>query len=441
MRSLALSILVVLLTALSARAVDETFRFDVVTFQTRAFSPDSARVDIYAAIPYSLLNFLDVGERHSATYALTLRITDVATDSVIRERKQEMTVSLTQSEWDKLKELKIIRADASQFSFTLAQGKEISVSISVQQWSLKQNLSSTKKLTVRRFPRDSVASSDIVVYRSRTVNRILPMIGEEASELRPSEGGMFFELYGAPQSHPYYHLVRLAFAGAERDEVSRSVSVVVPTGERRMPVFSSLHDLDLWKGEYVLESYLLADSRDTHYTDPKDLRERALSFSSRPLKISSDRGVPLAETNIDDAIEQLFYIATGGAYDSLRRAETTVEKRRAIMAFWEGRKLYPTDDYNPQMEIFYRRVKYANENFKGSLSGWRSDQGKIYIMLGAPTSTDRRAYEVNQRPYEVWEYFDLNQRYYFVDQFLVGDYRLATPPPPPGTFHWERSRH
>jgi GWxTD domain-containing protein len=145
--------------------------------------------------------------------------------------------------------------------------------------------------------------------------------------------------------------------------------------------------------------------------------------------------------NIDEAIEQLFYIATGSAYDSLQRAETAVEKRRAIMAFWEGRRPHPNDDYNPPMEIFYRRVRYANENFKGIQSGWRSDQGKIYIMLGAPTSSQRHAYDVNQRPYEVWEYYDLNQRYYFVDQFLVGDYRLATPPPPPGTFRWERSSH
>jgi GWxTD domain-containing protein len=440
-RSLTLCLLCILFSALSASAKDESFRFEAVAFQTKTFSPDSARVDLYAAVPYSLLTFLNAVERYVADYSLTLSIIDVTADSIVRDRKQDMSVAISKSEWEKLEELNITRADASQFSFTLAQGREYTVSITVRDWSTKRQLVQTKTFTVRRFPRDSASSSDLVVYRSRTGKRILPLIGEEASELRPSEAGMFFELYDAPQSTPYYHLVRLAFAETEREEVSRSVSVVVATGEQRMPVFSSLSGLDLWKGSYMLESYLLTDSRDTLLADPKELREKAMSFSTRPLQITSERGIPLVTTNIDDAIEQLFYIATGSAYDSLRRAETTVEKRRAIMAFWEGRKPRPNDDYNPPMEIFYRRVKYANDNFKGTQSGWRSDQGKIYIMLGAPTSSQRYAYEVNQRPYEVWEYYDLNQRYYFVDQFLVGDYRLATPPPPPGTFMWERSSH
>lgn len=427
--------------AQSVRAKDESFRFDVVSFQTKTFSTDSARVDIYAAVPYSLLTFLNAVERYVADYSLTLTITDVTADTAIRSRKQEMSVTLPKSEWEKLEELNITRADASQFSFMLAQGKEYRLSITIRDIATKHDYVKNKTFTVRRFPPDSVSVSDIVVYRSRTGSRILPLIGEEASELRPSEAGMFFELYGAAQSSPYYHLVRLAFAEAENEEVSRTVSVVVATGERRMPVFSSLVGLDLWKGSYVLESYLFSDSRDTLLTDPKELREKAMSYSSRPLVVSADRGIPLASYNIDEAVEQLFYIATGGAYDSLRRAETTVEKRRAIMAFWEGRKPNPTDDYNPPMEIFYRRVKYANNTYKGSQAGWRSDQGKIYIMLGAPTSSQRYAYEVNQRPYEVWEYYDLNQRYYFVDQFLVGDYRLATAPPPPGTFKWERSSY
>ncbi|MFI5264322.1 MAG: GWxTD domain-containing protein, partial [Candidatus Kapaibacterium sp.] len=73
--------------------------------------------------------------------------------------------------------------------------------------------------------------------------------------------------------------------------------------------------------------------------------------------------------------------------------------------------------------------------------GWRSDRGKVYIMLGSPTSIDRHPYDANNRPYEIWQYYDLNQQYYFSDQYVLGDYRLVSMLPPTGIFLWQRESY
>ena len=76
---------------------------------------------------------------------------------------------------------------------------------------------------------------------------------------------------------------------------------------------------------------------------------------------------------------------------------------------------------------YYRRVEYANAHFKGYFKGWKSDMGMVYITLGPPDQVTRRPYEMDSRPYEVWEYYTLNMNFVFVDNTNFGDYRLQNP--------------
>ena len=79
------------------------------------------------------------------------------------------------------------------------------------------------------------------------------------------------------------------------------------------------------------------------------------------------------------------------------------------------------------MNEYYRRVEYANENFNGYFKGWRSDMGMVYITLGPPDQVTRRPYEIDSKPYEIWDYYILNRSFIFVDQTNFGDYRLENP--------------
>jgi GWxTD domain-containing protein len=97
------------------------------------------------------------------------------------------------------------------------------------------------------------------------------------------------------------------------------------------------------------------------------------------------------------------------------------------LAFWKKKDPNPADEENAVFDEYYRRINFANANFSHYMEGWRSDRGMIYITLGPPNNIDRHPFEYDSKPYEVWEYYDLNEQYVFMDESGFGDYRLITP--------------
>jgi len=415
------------------------FQFDILSFQTQKFSPDSARVDIFVAVPYSWLLFLNATEKYVADYEVTVTVYE-KTGNIVRKKVQPLSVILATAEWEKLHELDLTRADASQYSFTLKQGEGYEVRIEIKDLTTTKHLYSSRDFTVLKFPLGSSSISDMLLYKSKEGSHILPHIGSDISSLKIDEAGLFCELYNAPQSIPFWLMQRICTID-DSDEIARSSAILISSGQKRMPVFLPFIQEDLWSGKYLLELFMLGDGKDSMLSTSGELQAHALATRSRKIEVSGVHGVPLSGLDLDDAIQQLAYIATGDAYDSLFHAQTKQQKRKAIMDFWEKTNWYKGERTTRPMEVFYRRVQYANEHFKGMGQGWRSDRGKVYIMLGSPTSTERHSFDAMNRPYEIWRYYDLNQQYYFSDQFMMGDYRLASVTPPPGTFLWQRESY
>jgi hypothetical protein len=51
----------------------------------------------------------------------------------------------------------------------------------------------------------------------------------------------------------------------------------------------------------------------------------------------------------------------------------------------------------------------------------------VFIILGSPNNVDRHPFALESKPYEVWQYYELNRTFIFVDETGFGDYRLVTP--------------
>lgn len=82
------------------------------------------------------------------------------------------------------------------------------------------------------------------------------------------------------------------------------------------------------------------------------------------------------------------------------------ERDNFIREFWDSRNSTPGSEENLYKEEHYRRLAYANEHF-GSISeqdGWRTDEGRIYITLGAPQQITTYPAARNVRPMIVWFY-------------------------------------
>ncbi len=122
-----------------------------------------------------------------------------------------------------------------------------------------------------------------------------------------------------------------------------------------------------------------------------------------------------------------------------------------IKDFWARRDPDPSTPENEFRRTYYTRLAIGDKAFKVGKPGWKTDRGRIYILLGPPTNVITKSmgdvpYEqakfvkanpietgtITERPTEIWvydnypEYFAGPLRLVFVDYHGTGDYQLTT---------------
>jgi len=136
--------------------------------------------------------------------------------------------------------------------------------------------------------------------------------------------------------------------------------------------------------------------------------------------------MPFSLRDIDYAINALKYITTEDQRDSLRRGDID-DRRDKLEAFWIGKDNTPETAYNEVMVEYYRRVDHASKTF-GTLrdpDGLKSDRGRIYVLHGPPTTTDRLL-NPSTGYQEVWIYERPGKKFIFADQSKSGNYVLIS---------------
>lgn len=104
--------------------------------------------------------------------------------------------------------------------------------------------------------------------------------------------------------------------------------------------------------------------------------------------------------------EEVTYIITKREKDVLLQLGTDKEREVFIDAFWKQRDPTAGTPRNEFKEEHYRRFRYANEFFgRGTpRPGWKTDQGRIYIILGQPMSIETYENVMNVYPAQIWSY-------------------------------------
>ena len=125
------------------------------------------------------------------------------------------------------------------------------------------------------------------------------------------------------------------------------------------------------------------------------------------------------------ATEALQHIATEKEYDEITSASTS-KARQLFKEFWKKHSPDSTKAYNPMMAEYYRRVDEAMNRFSSSneRDGFKTDRGRIYILFGTPTMTNRLL-KPNSPPTELWTYEKLRKRFIFTDSQKTGNYILT----------------
>jgi GWxTD domain-containing protein len=138
------------------------------------------------------------------------------------------------------------------------------------------------------------------------------------------------------------------------------------------------------------------------------------------------RWLDMARTlrNAKLATDALQYLMSENEFDDFMGLSNK-EKRKAFEDFWKKRDPTPLTAYNEAMAEYYSRCDHAMESFStlSQANGTKTDRGRIYILYGPPTRTDR-VLNLNTAPQETWYYDAIQIKFVFVDQSRSGNYKL-----------------
>lgn len=364
-----------------------------------------ARLDFYIQVPYNAVQFVKTGQGFEAAYTITVSVFDeekknLITEKIWNEKIVAISFELTSSPDN---------FNLGSRSFELSPGV-YSIKTSLFDKDSKNEYSSENIVVVKQFTQVP-ALSDVMLISGRTViegtSKIIPNVSRNVVSDRDPLS-MFFEIYSDTSTNL---LINYEIIDEKETQVfNKSEQISLKKGTNQ--IFHNVDSLMLDLGKNLLKITLKDSAGKVYDTSVK-------SFMSRWV------GVPIALTDLDKAIEQLVYLASPEDLAFMKETDNRREKAKRFVAFWRKQDPNPADEYNPVFNEYYNRVAYTNQNFTSySLEGWRSDRGMVLIILGAPDNIDRHPFEYYAKPYEVWQYYNLNKQFIFVDYTGFGDYRL-----------------
>lgn len=164
----------------------------------------------------------------------------------------------------------------------------------------------------------------------------------------------------------------------------------------------------------------------------------SFGLSQETSKSEKEKKDPLSKWSKQWLEEVVPYIITGAEKDMFINLPTELERGKFIENFWKKRDPNPETAKNEFKLEYYKRIALANKFYGASgIEGWRTERGKIYILLGPPNDIQRdfRTSSTSSLtfhgPKEIWSYWNLpnpnlpyNMEFVFVDRFGTGNYVL-----------------
>jgi GWxTD domain-containing protein len=408
--------LIILLGILSSRlsyADDEKsfFYMDALNF----YSPDStkSRLDVYLEFPLDKLEFSRSKEEnnvYSSKVDIKIEIKDNKGISVIDKLyKEEIVTPKTESEY--------LSANSKIFTknYFLQPGL-YKLKITSTENTTKKSSTFEKDITMRDFLASPISISDVMILSKYEVSRnrknITPDISRNVSGLDTFT--VFFFIYKN-----------------NNEDTRININFNVNDSKKNL-IYSSSDYLDLTKGLDSLNQVFLRIPIANYSFDNYSVEITAISNQYTSSVTSSfvyvNYDFPANLNNIDLLISQLQYIANDKEMDNIKSGKDDAEKRKRFLEFWKSKDPVPNSKKNRVMIEYYKRLNYANKHFSTSYTeGWRSDMGMVFIIFGMPSSVDKHPFEMDSKPYEIWDYYDTNREFVFVDDTGFGEYRLITP--------------
>jgi len=367
-----------------------------------------SRVDVFIQVPFAAVQFERTSTGFEGGYSVTVSIYMEDGETLYLEKMWNEKISVKSFGESSAKE----NFNLSYRSFKLTPGKYF-IKTTVTDRDSRKEYSSKNNYNMREFlPKPSI--SDIMLIAQMTIvegnNRIIPNVSRNVSENK-KEINIFFEIYSDSSTNNNIEYVitnkdnKILYEDSGKQLINKG----------KTQVFYTISDSTLLNlGKYILTVRL------------KDNNENILASTSKAF-YSRWIGLPATVDNIDKAIDQLIYIANPDEIEYMENGKDEGEKTKRFIEYWKTKDPSPGNEENEVFQEYFGRVNFANEQFSHYREGWQSDRGMVFIILGPPNNVDRHPFEYDTKPYEIWEYYEINRSFTFLDESGFGDYRLVTP--------------
>ncbi len=414
------------------RAQEAVPEFDVDYLCKRgAAITHETQVEIYTRIPYPRLSFISTPSGFTARYEVSAEVSEI--DAKARKSNVVLTRlwdgKVVAPTYSATQEEEFV--DFTMQTVSLPPGRYV-LGVQIEDKTSNQVFVRETPLIVRDLNKP-VAVSDVSLLDSYDPDRyeIKPLVSNRIGT-NDLQIKIFYEVY-AEQGQPVtisHQVIR-----REKDGGATALQQVFEAPEDEGPSEVVYEKVDSSPLEGRTNQFIvdlpLEDGKAGVYevlVRVEDAEGHVLDTASRTFT-AQWTGLYEHLTNLDEAIDQLAYIAKKKEVKYIRAGETEGERYRRFMEFWKKRDPTPGTRRNERMEEYYYRVAYANEQYTRTSrdKGWQTDRGFVMVRFGEPDDVERHPFSFNAKPYEVWYYWRIGRRFIFIDETGLGDYRLLVP--------------
>ncbi len=149
--------------------------------------------------------------------------------------------------------------------------------------------------------------------------------------------------------------------------------------------------------------------------------KRVVTVSSEQKSFLGSEYSVLAEEECDIMFAESMLVSRSNEKDQYEELDSIDVKRKFLYNFWKKRDTDPKTGINEFKELYFKRVKYSNDKF-GSFSqkGYKTEKGRVHILYGKPSDTERHPSSSEFKPYEIWSYQDLEGGVSFIFGDVTG---------------------
>jgi GWxTD domain-containing protein len=238
----------------------------------------------------------------------------------------------------------------------------------------------------------------------------------------------YVELYGLDPGQTYTIKTVLADAGGKPlQETSR---------QRKYGVINAVevgttNATKLASGKYRFQLYILdalsrplARTEKSFYTYNPQMA--APTVSEGVMQETALTGLTAEE--LDQEFEYARYHATQDEIRTFSQITSESGKREFLGTFWSGVAAGKLGHSPITRAEYLLRVKRSNDRYRAlSREGWKTDRGRVLLLYGEPDEIDRHPSSERGKPYEMWNFFQVENGvvFIFVDRTGFGDYVLV----------------